>query len=127
MKTLFSLLVLVSTVCRATENQIEYAYGRGTPRSAVDAGTGSDREGDRGPAWSADLLHEESNHVYLGVGGGQFHSDDRVSGTFVPQANSITVGKCAASRRSRIRQNAGQLPLIRILANAATADLRTAS
>jgi len=82
------VFVLSSAPSFATVNQIEYLYGRGSPRSSVQAGNGSDQEGSQGAEWSADFLHLAANHFYVGVGGGEFHSGDNVSGTVVPNVNS---------------------------------------
>jgi opacity protein-like surface antigen len=93
MKKLMGALVFVSTTCFAMTNQIEYMQGRGIPRCSVQADGSADQEGTQGAEWSADFLHKAANHFYLGVGGGEFHSGDNVSGTFVSNANTTISSK----------------------------------
>jgi opacity protein-like surface antigen len=93
MKKLLSILVFASTFCFGTENQIEFNLGRGTPLSSIQAGGSSDRAGSRGTAWSANFLHQAGPRYYVGLGGGQFRSNDNVSGTFVPNTPSTISSK----------------------------------
>ena len=83
MKKLLCLLLFCTTASWAT-NQIEFDLGRGTPESYIQANGSDDRQGGRGTAWSADILHQTSGAVYVGLGGGYFHSNDYVSPTFAP-------------------------------------------
>lgn len=96
MKTLFSLLILLTVPCWAEENQIEFNLGRGSPWSSIQAGGSSDRPGARGTEWSADILHQAAPRVYWGIGGGQFRSNDNVSQTFVPNAVSTLSSKATS-------------------------------
>jgi opacity protein-like surface antigen len=86
---------LAAEACYATTNQLEFDYGRGSPESSIQAGGSSEREGDRGHAWSADWLHQSGPQVYWGLGGGHFTSDDHTSSTFVsvPNTNSTISSK----------------------------------
>ena len=88
MKKLLSILVFASTVASATTNQLDFNLGRGTPLSYVQAGGSSDHLGSRGTEWSADFLHQNSARTYVGIGGGQFRSNDNVSETFVPNSSA---------------------------------------
>jgi len=85
--------MLVAPSSFAVVNQIEFNLGRGTPLSSIQAGGSSDRAGARGTEWSADFLHQTGPQVYFGIGGGHFRSDDNVSQTFVPNANSTITSK----------------------------------
>ncbi len=93
MKILWGVLVFLSTSAFATENQIEFNFGRGTPLSSIQAGGSSDRAGSRGTNWSADFLHQNGPRSYAGLGGGQFRSNDNVSETFLPNASSTITSK----------------------------------
>jgi opacity protein-like surface antigen len=95
-KKLLSLLMFLSTSSFATVNQIELNLGRGTPVSSIQAGGSSDRDGSRGTDWSADFLHLAGPQYYFGVGGGQFRSNDNVSETFVPNANTTIRSKVSS-------------------------------
>jgi len=88
MKKRLCLLVLASTSCYATVNQIDFNFGRGSPLSFIQADGSSDRAGSRGTSWSADFLHATGPGTYVGLGGGEFRSNDNVSQTFVPNTNS---------------------------------------
>ena len=93
MKRFLILLLFVQAPCWATVNQLEFNLGRGTPLSSIQAGGSSDREGSRGTDWSADFFHAAGPQVYWGIGGGHFRSNDNVSQTFVPNADSTITSK----------------------------------
>jgi len=82
------LLLLVCSPAWAVVNKLEYEYGRGSPRGSYHFGDWIKQEGPRGPEWSADFLHESSERVYVGIGGGHFHSGDEVSQTLVPNTDA---------------------------------------
>ncbi len=88
MRFLYFTLVFAASSALATMNQIEFNLGRGAPISSIQAGGSSDTAGSRGTNWSADLMHRVGPRSYLGIGGGQFRSNDNVSQTFVPNSNS---------------------------------------
>jgi opacity protein-like surface antigen len=88
MKKRLSMLLFVSTASFATVNQIDFNFGRGSPLSFIQADGSSDRAGSRGTSWSADFLHATGPGTYVGLGGGQFRSNDNVSQTFVPNTTS---------------------------------------
>jgi len=93
MKKILGLLMLTSVFCQATTNQLEFNYGRGSPRGSYHFDNFVNQEGPRGPEWSADFLHKMSGFGYLGLGGGHFHSGDDMSETFAPNATSDLVLK----------------------------------
>jgi opacity protein-like surface antigen len=95
-KIQLSVLLFVSTTALATTNQLDFNFGRGTPQSYIQAGGSSDHAGSRGTNWSADFLHQNGPHTYIGLGGGQFRSNDNVSETFVPNASSTIRSKTSS-------------------------------
>jgi len=93
MKKLAALLILVSTACFATENQIDFTLGRGSPQSAARAGNLFQEDGSQGLNWSADFLHKIARQVSIGIGGGHFSSGDNTETTFVPNTSSTVSSK----------------------------------
>jgi len=85
---MLTVLIFASVYCHATTNQLEFNYGRGSPRGSYHFGDFVNQEGPLGPQWSADFLHKASNYEYLGLGGGHFNSGDDISQAFAPNANS---------------------------------------
>src|SRR5258706_9459148 len=96
MRFLYCALLLVTSSALATVNQIEFNLGRGTPLSSIQAGGSSERAGSRGTEWSADILHSSGSRSYIGLGGGQFRSNDNVSQTFVPNTTSTISSKVSS-------------------------------
>lgn len=92
-KKLAGILILLSTACFATENQVDFIFGRGTPQSAAQAGSLFQEDGSRGESWSADILHRMGRQLSIGIGGGQFSSDDNTSTSFIPNAASTVSSK----------------------------------
>ena len=96
MKTLWSILLLVTSPCLATMNQIDFNLGRGTPSSSIQAQGSSENIGSRGTDWSADIFHQVGPRVYWGLGGGIFRSNDRASATFIPSATTTLTSKATS-------------------------------
>ena len=89
MKRFLALLFLAASPSLAFDNLFDFNFGRGLPMSELQAGGSSDHAGSLGTAWSADLLHMARPGLYVGLGGGQFRSNDNESSTYLANASTI--------------------------------------
>ena len=84
MKLAAFLILSVALPGFAATNQLDFIWGRGSPRGSIQAQNASEQNGLRGSLWSLDALHPISDDAYLGMGIGHFGSKDNNSAAFIP-------------------------------------------